>query len=107
MLKGLSNFDRIEIFGVDNATDTSNRIYKGQSVPLTAIVFKYRYFDTPMPRSRRDSVSSTSIIDRSAPNSPIVGVDSSVEHGGICAEDIEYADSLNSWVFEIFVNVFV
>ncbi len=103
MIKGLSNFDRIEIFGVDNATDTANRIYKGQTVPLTAIVFKYRYFDMPLPKSsRRDSVSSLSIVDRSAPNSPVAGVDvvTNIDqlNGGISAEDIEYADSLNSWV---------
>uniref|UniRef100_A0A914X5C4 Pyridoxal-dependent decarboxylase domain-containing protein 1 n=1 Tax=Plectus sambesii TaxID=2011161 RepID=A0A914X5C4_9BILA len=83
MLKGLSNFPRIELFGIPNAADFAMKVYKGSFSAPTVLIFKYNYYDTAVVRRNSGGSNAEAIIT----DSPIVS-----------AEDVEYADSLNSWL---------
>lgn len=94
MLKGLAGYRGIEIFGIPNAADFAAKVYKGQFAPPTVLIFKYNYFD------------SAGISRKSSGNGAAGGGVGQVTEqpaatttgATITAEDIEYADSLNSWV---------
>lgn len=43
MLRELSGFAQIDIFGVDNPAELANRVYKENSTSPTVLIFKYKY----------------------------------------------------------------
>ena len=84
MIKGIASFPRMEIFGVPHPQDFAEKIYTNQFPAPTVLTFKYNYHEAKNG-SRRSSKTTA------AGENP-EGI-SAVEQ-----EDMEYADSLNSWV---------
>ncbi|VDN03815.1 unnamed protein product [Thelazia callipaeda] len=120
MLRSLSAFPQIEIFGVEDPAEFANRVYKGVYAPLTVLVFKYKYpeLEEAIKVGFRDAqqycfhlfktsaiaadqkVSSHTMLDShdlTADNADILMNDSSTVSKDDLHSVAEYADSLNYW----------
>ncbi|WKY16820.1 hypothetical protein Q1695_001436 [Nippostrongylus brasiliensis] len=90
MLKGLSAFPQIEVVGMDNAAEFVTRVYKNQYTAPTVLIFKYRYV----------AAKEAAKVLRELTQKPETEVSKEMlaDAEKLFRDEVEYGDSLNSWL---------
>uniref|UniRef100_A0A1I7XCZ7 Pyridoxal-dependent decarboxylase domain-containing protein 1 n=1 Tax=Heterorhabditis bacteriophora TaxID=37862 RepID=A0A1I7XCZ7_HETBA len=87
MLKGLSAYPQIEIVGMENPIEFAGRVYKNQYTAPTVLIFKYRY------SAMIEAVQNVKELTQKSDEDKAIS-----EEEKNLQNELEYADSLNSWV---------
>lgn len=110
MLKGLASLPQIEVVGMENPTEFANGVYKNRYTAPTALIFKYRY--EAVKKAAQVGNMSTGLkwirlnelqVHKELSQKP----EAELSHEAIAQaekvlqDELEYGDSLNSWVGRI------